>query len=249
MAEETASAPPKQKRSVLPKLLLVVAAMLVVAVVVNWKNITDIASGRRTLKAVIYGKTHLLMPPTFRFPDPMGPEDAKVKAQIIAQEGNSCHEPLVGLWMGIGDLEPERLRVEFGWLSAEPLKRDGSAPETDEPPQEIQGPPDLGCAAGVLINGVNKFELGSGEEKRVIYLTEPYPRDPLGPEAAEGVDSPTGHEGWTLDDVATILNRAIEDEYGENPGLTGAAIQEAWDAAASRIPRVDETQGGAGTAS
>ncbi len=248
MAEETVSASPDQRRSVLPKLLAVVAAMLVVAVVVNWKNITDIASGRRTLKSIVYGRSHLLMQPTFRFPDPMGPEDAKVKVQVIAQEGNSCHEPLVGLWMGVADLEPERLRVEFGWQPVALAQGGAEASEEgQEPPGETSGPPDFGCEAGVLVNGRNKFELGSGETKRVIYLTEPSPREPRGPGAAEGAPSPAGREGWTLDDVATIVNGAIEDEYGENPELTGAAIKEAWDAAVSRIPQVDETQGEAGT--
>jgi hypothetical protein len=237
MAQESVAEAPSQKRSVLPKLFIVVGVMLVIAVVVNWNDISAIAAGRKTFKSVLYGKQYYSMEPTFRFPEPMGPEDAKVRAQVIAQEGNSCHEPLVGLWMGIADLEPERLRVEFGWRPIQPTtETDGPFGETGESPNETQAPPELGCEAAVLINGTHKFEVGSGESKRVVYLTEPHPQGPP-PGAGEGTGSPYGGQGWTLDDVATILNRAIEDEYGENAGLTGPAIKEAWDAATQRIPR------------
>jgi hypothetical protein len=245
MAQETVAEGPGQKRSVLPKLLIVVGVMLAVAVVVNWKDISAIAAGRKTVKSVLYGRQYYSMGPTFRFPEPMGPEDAKVRVQVIAQEGNSCHEPLVGLWMGIADLQPERLRVEFGWQPGQPTAEpDGSSGESAESSKASQEPPELGCEAGVLINGTHKFELGSGESTRVIYLTEPHPHEPLPPGVGEGAVSPYGGPGWTLDDVATIINRAIEDEYGEEPGLTGPAIKEAWDAAAQRIPRPDDAETG-----
>ncbi len=234
MAEETVPEAPTERRSVLPKLLLVVAIMLVVAVTVNWKDISAIAQGRKTFKSVLYGKAYSPIGPTFRFPEPLGPEDAKVKAQVIAQEGNSCHEALVGLWMGVGDLEPERLRVEF---TRQPMPL---GEETSGPPDETDGPPELGCDAGVLINGENKFELGAGEEKRTIYLLGPDAGGvPGGQPEGKAPPQPAPH-GWTLDDVAMIVNEAIEDAYGENPKLTAEAINEAWQAASDRIPRLNE---------
>lgn len=235
MAQETVAQVPGQRKSALRKLLLLVVVMLLVAVAVNWKDINAIAHGRRTLKSVLYGKPFSTIGPTFRFPEPLGPEDAKVKVQILAQEGNSCHEALVGLWIGVADLEPERLRVEFGWRPAQPTE--GSS-------ETAQAPPELGCDAGVLVNGESKFELGEGEGKRIVYLLGPDP----GGTASEGPEGQTGapprSHGWTLDDVAAIVNRAIDNEYGENPKLTGDAIEEAWTAASDRIPRVEENQTG-----
>jgi hypothetical protein len=229
MAEETVAEAPAPKRSVLPKLLALVVLMLVVAVVVNWKDISAIAAGRKTVKSVLYGKEYLSMEPAFRFPDPIGPEAAKVKVRVIAQEGNSCHEPLVALWMGIADLEPERLRVEFRRSAMQGPRAGGQIPE-------------LGCEAGVLINGENKFELGEGDSKRTLYLVKPGPQasDQLpGPDSA---DDPLAGEGWTLADLATIVNQAIEEGYGQESRLTADAIQEAWDAAVERIPRPGGTE-------
>jgi len=229
MAEETIAETRPRARSVLPKLLLLVVIMLAVAVVVNWGDISDIAGGRKTFKSVLYGKNLARMGPVFQFPDPLGPEDAKVRAQVVAQEGNSCHEPLVALWMGIADLEPERLRVEF-MRSAMQLAEAGE-------PQ-----PEFGCEAAALINGQNKFELGEGEDKRTLYLVEPGPQGSGGSLSEGSSHTPEGSSGWTLADLATILNQAIRSEYGEEANLTSEAIQEAWDAAASRVPRFEEDE-------
>lgn len=240
MAEEPIAEAPRQRKAILPKLLILVAVMLVVAVVVNWKDISAIAQGRKTFKSVLYGKVYSPFEATFRFPEPMGPEDAKVKVQVIAQQGNSCHEPLVGLWMGVADLAPERLRVEFGMGGLPSQQEAEDVPADASPPgEEMGGIPELGCDAGVLINGQNKFELGEGEEKRTIYLLGPDPGG-LMDEQPEGAPPIPAPHGWTLDDVATIVNQAVEDTYGENPKLTAEAIEEAWHAASKRIPRLKE---------
>ncbi len=229
MAEEPVAEAAPKRGSALPKLLLLIVVMLVVAVVVNRKDIAGIAAGRRTFTSVLYGKRYSPIEAVFQFPDPLGPEDAKIKAQVVVQEGNSCHEPLVALWMGIAALEPERLRVEFV----------GNPMELVEPGEP---PPQFGCDAAALINGENKFELGEGDEKRTLYLVAPGPQG-SGVLLTEGLgDTPEGTSGWSLTDLATILNQAIESDYGEEANLTSEAIQEAWDAAVDRIPRVEEDE-------
>ena len=216
MGEEHVREIPPKRKSPLPKLLLLAGLMLVVAVVVNLKDIRAIASGRRTVKSVLYGKNLLPSGPSFSFPDPLGPQDAKVKVKVVAQDGNSCHEPLVVLWMAVASLEPERLRVEFGsgmvsTPEAEAAKAKGESKEGKAP-----GPPELGCEAGVLINGQNKFEVGSGKSKRVIYLTGPT----SGPMANSGQPGGDVGHGWSLADVAAIVNQAIAKAYKQKGNLT-----------------------------
>lgn len=225
MTEEQAGGPSRERKSALPRLLLLGVVMLVIAVLVNLKSIVAIASGKKTVKSVLHGKRYIPIRQTFRFPAPMGPEDAKVKAQVIAQEGNSCHEPLIALWMGIADLEPQRLRVGFGRGLVQ------------EKPGEGSEVPDIGCESGVILNGENKFVSGSGEQERTIYLTGP-PFNPIAePAGADDPATPADGHGWTLTDIAEIVNQVIEDEYGEKGNLTGAAIEEAWQAAGQRVPR------------
>ncbi|MBM3502093.1 MAG: hypothetical protein FJX74_25860, partial [Armatimonadetes bacterium] len=94
MSEEQVPEPAPKRKSVLPKLLLLAVVMLLVALAVNLKDLRAIAAGEKTFTSVLYGRSLASMTPSFAFPEPLGPEDAKVKAVVVCQEGNSCHEPL-----------------------------------------------------------------------------------------------------------------------------------------------------------
>ncbi|MGQ9730007.1 MAG: hypothetical protein ACUVX8_01920 [Candidatus Zipacnadales bacterium] len=233
MATEQAAQPIPKRRSSLPKLLLVALLLLALAVVVNLKDIRAIAAGEKTFKSVLYGKVPAgqLMEQSFKFPEPSGPENAKVKIWVLAQEGNSCHEPLIPIWMAVGDLEPKRVRVEFYNTHAAPLREDGTRVE-------------VGCDAGVVINGENKFEVGKGEQKRTIYLTGPTPAvmgDQFPPEGAPNPSPPdSGPQGWTYEDVVSIVNAEIAKAYGKPGTLTVGALKAMITTAAKRLPRPDQ---------
>ncbi|MBM3475268.1 MAG: hypothetical protein FJX75_18560 [Armatimonadetes bacterium] len=236
MAKEQAPEVPVKRKSLLPKLVLLAALMLVVAAIANLKDIRAIASGEKTFTSVLYGRSPLGMRPTFAFPEPLGPQSAKVKVRVVCQEGNSCHEPLVVLWMAVGSLEPERLRVEFG--SGMVNAGEGKGPEGKGEGKEAKGaaPAELGCESGVLINGQTKFEIGSGKEKRVLYLTGPTSA-PVPDGAGKSVE---GGHGWTVADVATIVNQAIAKAYKQPGKLTAEAINAATIEASKQIPRPDK---------
>lgn len=125
---------PPERRYTLKHLLAVAGVMLVIAVLVNWANIRDITSGDRTFKEVLTGKGNHLEDAmnAFKFPDPLGPEDAKIEVLVICHEGEMCHEPLVRLWEGIGQLQPERLRIE--WANYAAMPSDSSPPDASQPP-------------------------------------------------------------------------------------------------------------------
>jgi hypothetical protein len=237
MAEgQTPEVPPKRK-SLLPKLLLLAAVMVVVAAIANLKDIRAIASGRKTFKSVLYGRSPMGMHPTFAFPEPLGPQDAKVKVKVVCQEGNSCHEPLVVLWMAVGSLEPQRLRVEFGPGMVNTAEKEAAKEKGAAKGPNGEGPPELGCEAGVIINGQTKFEIGSGKDKRVVYLTGPTPAPPPG----QGVE---GGHGWSAVDVAAIVNQAIAKAYKQKGNLTGEAINAAIAEASKQVPRPEAAQKG-----
>ena len=224
MAGEQAALVTPQRRPLLAKLLLVGAVMLVAAVLLNLKDLRAIASGKRTVKSVLYGKSPKTFGTSFRFPEPLGPADAKVKVWVVCQEGNSCHRPLVALWTGVGTLEPRRLRVEFYKPKDAPKPKNGKLLE-------------ITCDAGVAINGHTKFEVGQGQGKRVIYLNGPTP-GPSAQQISHGAVQQTpfpGH-GWTVDDVAAVVNASIKAAYGQRGTLTGSAIQTAMQDASKRLP-------------
>jgi len=237
MAEEQVLEAPPKRKSLLPKLLLLAGLMLAMAVIANLKDIRAIASGKRTFKSVLYGKSMIGMHPAFSFPEPLGPESAKVKVKVVCQEGNSCHEPLVAFWMGVGSLEPERLRVEFGSGMVNTPEADAAKAEGGNREARAPAPQELGCESGALINGQSKFEIGSGKGKRVVYLTGPTPAPPPG----QGVD---GGHGWNAADVAAIVNQAIAKAYKQKGNLTGEAISAAMAEASKRVPRPEGTQTG-----
>jgi len=229
MADEPTVEAPQKRRSILPKLLLLAVVMLIVAALVNLKDLRAIASGDKTFTSVLYGRS--IMKPSFAFPDPFGPADAKVKVFVICQEGNGCHRPLVALWTAVALAEPERLRVEFG-SQRSVTKADG-------------GPMEIGCDAGIAINGNTKFEIGKGKQKRVLYLTGPTPM----PVPAEGMPKEMqgvglGGHGWTTEDVATILNQYIQNEYKQKGTLTASAISARMPEAEKLIPAAKEPEGG-----
>jgi hypothetical protein len=212
---------------VLPRLLALAGAMLVIAVILNWKDLYGIATHKKTITSVIYGRTPSSSSASFGFPEPLGPPDAKVKVWVICQEGNSCHQPLVAIWAGIASLEPKRLRVEFysPW----------EAPKTDGKPLE------LGCDSGVAINKQTKFQLGSGKDKRTVYLTGPTPAPPKLPDAPEPPpDQEAAGHGWSIEDLATLVNQLIEKAYKQKGALTEKAIQDAWSAAGKSLPQPSE---------
>ena len=214
------------RRSVLPRLLILGGVMLLVAVALNWRDIRAIAGGQKTVKSVLYGKNLAQMRPAFAFPAPQGPESAKVKVRVVCQEGNGCHQPLVQLWTAVATLERKRLRVEF--------HHPGEAPEPDAKAVSI------GCEAGAAVNGQTKFVLGQGQSKRTLYLTGPTPgpsASTAGPPAQQGAPvGHGGHGGWTMDDVAAIVNGAIQKAYGTKGALTAQAIAAAMPQAAKLIP-------------
>jgi hypothetical protein len=226
MVEAHAPEPTPKRKSFLPKLLGLGAVMLVIAAVVNLNDLRAIASGRKTFKSVLYGKNLALMRPTFAFPEPLGPEGAKVKAQVFCQEGNGCHEPLVLLWMAVGQLEPKRVRVEF------------NSPAT----MLAQGkqPVEMACEAQVLINGDRKFEVGEGKSKHTFYLTGPMPGPPHGMAPDSPGAAASGH-GWNLGDVAAVVNQYIKKQYKQDGHLTPEAIKAGITEAEKRIPHPDDT--------
>jgi len=225
--EQTVAAPPK-RRSILPKLLLLAVAMLVVAALVNLKDLRAIASGDKTFTSVLYGRS--IVKPSFAFPEPFGPEDAKVKVSVVCQEGNGCHKPLVALWTAVALAEPERLRVEFG------SQRFATKPGGQ--------PTEIGCEAGVAINGDTKFELGKGKDKRVLYLNGPTPMPVPMEGMPQGVKgSGHGGHGWTTEDVATILNQYIQKQYKQKGTLTASAITAAMPEAEKLIPKAKKAEG------
>jgi len=210
--------------------VLIIPFLLVVAVAVNWGSIRAIAKHEKTVGEVVTGKQRAMPAVTYSFPAPSGPATAKIKVSVVIREGDSCHRPLVALWLGVAQLEPKRLRVEFHHPGLM-VKREGK-----------ERPVELGCEAGVLINGQNKFVLGTGKDKRVLYLSGPTPTMRPAPvagpsrasQAVSGHGAP-GH-GWSADDVAAILNRLLKEKYGQQGKLTGKAIQEAASAADKLIP-------------
>ncbi len=209
------------RRQLLAKpLLIAIPVLCALAVALNWKDVRAIAKHQRSLREVLTGRTYRPPKPTFRFPDPVGSPDAKIKVRVVAEEGDSCHEPLVALWLGIGDLDPKHIRVEF------------LNPGQLTPASPTGKPVELGCNSGVLINGQNKFTLGSGPGQRTIYLNGPMPGPPAGGGGGHG---PGGH-GWTTKDVATILDRLIESKYGKPGSFTGPAIAAAEQQAFAKIP-------------
>lgn len=249
MAEEPRPEVTPPRKSILPRLLVLALVMLLVAAAVNFKDLRAIAAGEKTVTSVLYGKNLSPVGPAFAFPAPLGPEDAKVKALVVCQEGNSCHEPLVILWMAVAKLEPERLRVDFGGAShgapaGAPAPKDAPTPAKGAA-EKAETPPEIGCESGVTLNGQLKFELGTGKAKRVIYLTGPTPAPP----AAPGTEPPppstpgAGH-GWTTDDVIAIVNQQIEKAYKAKGKLTAAALQTAMTEASKEIPRPEATKDG-----
>lgn len=216
MVEENTPQAIQRPESAVPKMLAVAAVMLVVAVAVNWKSIKQVAKGDRTVAQIIEGRRpttgmdgmgHSGEP--FNFPEPSGPEDAKVTVWVGAHENDGCQKPLVDLWASIGELEPERIRVEY----YNPFE----LPQVDGQPVE------LGCESGAVVNGKIKFELGEGEEARVIYTT-----------------GPPGIHDWTSAHLAEVLNGEVEAAYGEPGTLTGEAIEKAMHEAGAAIPATEE---------
>ena len=229
MSEEQAVAPAARPRP-LERLVLAIPLLLIVAVVVNWRSIQAIARQQKSVGEVLTGRQRATPVVTYSFPAPSGPATAKIKATVVAREGDSCHRSLVALWFGVAQLEPKRIRVEFhrpGLMT----KQGGK-----------ERPVELGCESGVLINGQNKFVLGTGKDKRTIYLTGPTPMEmPTGaaapsPSAQVGSGHGAPGHGWSADDVAAILNRLLKGKYGQPGKLTGKAIQEAAGAADKLIP-------------
>lgn len=225
MAEQHSPSVTPGRKSVLPRLLLLALLLLVVAVAVNFKDIRAIAAGEKTLKSVLYGKKIYPMKPEYSFPEPMGPKDAKVKAIVVAQEGFDCHQPLVVMWMAIATLEPKRLRVEFTDMS-----------KLSQQTQEKMG---VSCSAMVSINGNTKFEVGKGKNKRTIYLTGPTPGPdtPMPKAPLQPTYGPHGPHGWSMADVAEILNKYIEKAYKQKGNLTSEAIKAQIPVVSPQLPK------------
>jgi len=216
MVEEKTPQAIQRPESAVPKMLAVAAVMLVVAVAVNWKSLRQVAKGDRTVAQIIKGRApsagmdgmgHGGEP--FSFPEPSGPEDAKVTVWVGAHENDGCQKPLVDLWASIGKLEPERIRVEYY--------------NTFDLPQVDGEPIELGCESGAVVNGKTKFEVGEGEEARVIYTT-----------------GPPGSHDWTSAHLAEVLNGEVEAAYGEPGTLTGDQIEKAMHEAGAAIPATAE---------
>jgi len=220
------------------RLVLIMPVLLLVAVVVNWGSIRDIAHGRRTVRSVVYGyrQEHFGGMGTFRFPQPLGPENAKVKVLVVAQEGNPCHLPLVQLWQAIGSLAGDHVRVVF--LSrGEAVKKMGGKPL------------DLGCETGVIINGRTRFDLVRDGRKRTVYFTKPHPSPgmpaamPAGEPKAGPKATPKGmpavEMGWSLQDLVEVVNDGINKAYGKGGNLTVGALK----AAQAALAAQDEQQG------
>ena len=93
-------------------------------------------------------------------------------------------------------------------------------------------PVELGCEAGVLINGQNKFVLGNGKAKRTIYLNGPTP----GPQPPHEAPSQPGAHGWNMADLAAILNQVIKQKYGKPGTFTDATIGQASAQASKELP-------------
>jgi hypothetical protein len=217
---------PIRRQPLLKPLLIAIPVLFALAVALNWQDVSAIAAGRRSLREVVTGRTYRPSAPSYRFPDPVGSPDAKVRVKVVAMEGDSCHEPLVALWLGIGELDPKHIRVEF------------LNPGQLTPASPTGKPVELGCNSGVLINGQNKFTLGREQGQRTIYLNGPMPEPPAG---AGGSHGPGGH-GWTTKDVATILNRLIESKYGKPGSFTAPTITVAAKQAFAKIPPASHAQ-------
>jgi len=113
------------------------------------------------------------------------------------------------------------------------------APGNEKASAKTEAAPELGCESGVTLNGDMKFELGTGKEKRVVYLTGPTPAPPA---MSEG-KSPEGGHGWSTDDVIAIVNQRLEKAYGGKGTLTAEGLKAAMTEASQELPRPTGEEG------
>ncbi|HJN17902.1 MAG TPA: hypothetical protein QGH10_20550 [Armatimonadota bacterium] len=188
----------------IPLVLVVLAS---IAVAVNWNDdqslqFKKLLTGEKSPAEVLAGKTMRGSGENgggspFQFPEPLGPEDAKVKLTVWATEGDPCQHELVGLMAGVSTVDDGKLRIEF--VSGETSLADG------EPLSQL-------CGQGLAINGETKIEVPVDAEKpKVYYFT----------------GTPDGSHGWKPDDLALALNSEIDKAYGAPGVFTGEQLMAA----------------------
>lgn len=176
-------------KSNLGRLLALAGVLLVVAVLVNLSTILQIARGERSFKSVIYGRADKSASEFGVVPVPqdMGSKEAKVTIEVFLRGGDSCHAPTVFLGQSLGEIDPERIRIDF---------QNTVEPEARKRWQEAK----LGCDQGIAVNGKTKYTVPSsdpkaGRKEKVVYLAG-------------------GHEQkWSMDELWYILDKELKLAY------------------------------------
>lgn len=188
---------PANKKTSTRRLLLAIPLLLVVAVAVNFKDVSALARGEKSLKGIIYGLGGDGEPALtgWKMPAPSGPEDAKVTIEVLLREGDGCHIDMLCMGQALATLDPARIRTIF--------VNTGTGTGTKRF-KDLK----LGCEQGLAVNGKTKFraEKADGKEK-TYYLT---------------LDG-----GWERSDLIKLIDSELKKAHkGKGLTLTVAQAQE-----------------------
>ncbi|HID08241.1 MAG TPA: hypothetical protein EYP10_13965 [Armatimonadetes bacterium] len=145
-------------------LMVILVILLIVAVGVNYGNIRDIVTGRRTFMDVLLGRPLRLPADEMRMPAspaenigeivPIGPEDAKVKVVAYLMFTNPCHWATVETLRELAEKHEDKIRVDFVNVGTEEGAKQLNEAFKKSP---ISSP--HSCMAWVSVNGKFEFEL------------------------------------------------------------------------------------------
>lgn len=129
------------------KWLLVVLALLIVAGIVEYTIGGGWVTVRREIKRRWLAQRLAATGMTnWSLPDPIGPEDAKVKILAILNRQNPCHKEFADGMVKFFSEYADRVRVEF--LDA----------NTEETMKVLEGYP-IACEMALLLNGLNSIKV------------------------------------------------------------------------------------------
>jgi hypothetical protein len=132
------------------RLLLLLPVLLIAAIAVNWSSIQAVASGKKSLRSIVYG---INSSPDrsiegWRTPPNAGEPTAKVAIEVFIMPGDPCHADTMFLGRALGTLDPARIRVRF-------VGSGTAGPQGKPRAEEVK----LGCDQGLAINGKTQFSV------------------------------------------------------------------------------------------
>ena len=195
-------------------LLLALPLLLVVAVLVNLGSVTELVTGKRSLRSIIYGT---VAPSSDRaaygwtLPRDTGAADAKVVIEVFVMAGDPCHVDTAYLGQALGTIDPKRIRVKF--VNA----------ATGKAATDRREKVKLGCDQGLAINGKTEFKIpdpAAKGGKRTVFTAH--------------------HQGETGGSTALypILNQELKKAYHGKGLVMGAALFD--ERIAAEVKRVHE---------